>query len=89
MKTAIILSLIASAAAFNPAPRSSTTTSLAEKNQAYAGEIGALAPLGLFDPFNLLDNADKDRFDRLRSVELKHGRVSMLAVVGYLTTYGM
>lgn len=43
--------------------------------------------MGLFDPFNLLDNADKERFDRLRSVELKHGRVSMLAVVGYLVTY--
>merc|ERR1712238_595227 len=27
------------------------------------------------------------RFEHLREVELKHGRVSMLAVVGFLTTY--
>ena len=32
--------------------------------------------------------ADQDRFDHLRAVEVKHGRVSMLAVVGYLVTYG-
>lgn len=33
-----------------------------------------------------IQNADEDRFDRLREVELKHGRVSMLAVAGHLTT---
>lgn len=39
-------------------------------------------------PFNiagLLAEADEDRFDRLRFVELKHGRVAMLAVLGHLT----
>merc|ERR1711906_19536 len=30
---------------------------------------------------------DKDNFDRLRWVELKHGRIAMLGVVGYLVTY--
>ena len=89
MKTAILFSLIAGASAFAPVQEGSRSNSaLAEKNQAYAGEVGVVAPLGLFDPFNLLDNADQERFDRLRSVELKHGRISMLAVVGYLTTYG-
>mmetsp|Transcript_55708 Transcript_55708/g.118496 ORF Transcript_55708/g.118496 Transcript_55708/m.118496 type:complete len:240 (+) Transcript_55708:605-1324(+) len=42
--------------------------------------------LGFFDPLGLLNDADQERFDRLRLVELKHGRISMLAVVGYLTT---
>jgi len=56
-------------------------------NLAYANEPGVVAPLGLFDPISLLDDADQERFDRLRSVELKHGRASMLAVVGYLVTY--
>lgn len=89
MKTAILASIVASAAAFAPAQQGSRSSALAEKNQAFAGEIGVVPPLGLYDPFNLLDNADQDRFDHLRAVELKHGRVSMLAVVGYLVTYGM
>jgi hypothetical protein len=91
MKIVVLASIVAGAAAFAPAQQASpSTTALADTgpNQAYAGEPGVVAPLGLFDPFSLLDNADKDRFDRLRSVELKHGRVSMLAVVGYLVTEG-
>lgn len=34
----------------------------------------------------LLQDAPQERFDRLRYIELKHGRVCMLAVAGYLTT---
>ena len=49
-------------------------------------ELGAQAPLGFFDPFELVSIADQEEFDRLRWIELKHGRVSMLAVVGYLVT---
>jgi len=90
MKIAVLASIVASTAAFAPAQEASRSTSaLADTgpNQAFAGEPGVVAPFGLFDPFSLLDNADQDRFDHLRAVELKHGRVSMLAVVGYLTTY--
>lgn len=35
----------------------------------------------------MLEDATPERFTRLRSSELKNGRVAMLAVVGYLTTY--
>ena len=42
--------------------------------------------LGFFDPLGLLADASTERYERLRAVELKHGRISMLAVVGYLTT---
>jgi hypothetical protein len=38
----------------------------------------------LFDPLGFLKDASQERFDRLRYCELKHGRISMLAVVGYL-----
>jgi hypothetical protein len=38
------------------------------------------------DPLGLCEGADKTRFDRLRFVEIKHGRVAMLAVVGHLVT---
>ena len=47
-------------------------------------EIGAQRPLGFWDPLSLVENADQDRFDKLRFTEIKHGRISMLAVVGYL-----
>jgi len=89
MKTTIIASLISVSTAFAPSNqgRSTSSISVAGPNDQYANEPGVVAPLGLFDPFSLLDNADQNRFDRLRSLELKHGRVSMLAVVGYLVTY--
>ena len=53
---------------------------------AFENEVGAQPPLGCWDPLGLLENADQDRFDRLREVELKHGRISMLAVLGHITT---
>ncbi|KAL7529182.1 hypothetical protein ACHAWF_002873 [Thalassiosira exigua] len=45
-----------------------------------------MAPLGMFDPLGLVTDSTQEEFDRLREVEIKHGRISMLAVVGYLTT---
>merc|ERR1712117_1019448 len=53
---------------------------------AFEEELGAQAPIGFWDPLGLLNDADQERFDRLRSVELKHGRVSMLAVLGHVVT---
>merc|ERR1711957_128921 len=52
----------------------------------FSKEIGAQPPLGLFDPLGLLTDGNQETFDDLREKELKHGRVSMLAVVGYLVT---
>jgi hypothetical protein len=43
-------------------------------------------PLGFFDPLGLVADGDQEKFDRLRYVELKHGRICMLGVVGYLVT---
>ena len=45
-----------------------------------------LPQLGFFDPLGLLKEGDQATFDDLREKEIKHGRVSMLAVVGYLVT---
>ena len=42
--------------------------------------------LGFFDPLGLLKNADQARFDRIRKVETKHGRVAMLAILGHIVT---
>lgn len=84
MKTAVIASLIASAAAFAPASQKGSSTAL---NADLSNELGAMTPLGFFDPLGIVKDGDKANFDRLRWVELKHGRVAMLGVVGYLVTY--
>jgi hypothetical protein len=48
--------------------------------------LGSQAPLGFWDPLGLLEDADEERFDRLRTVEIKHGRISMLAMLGHIVT---
>jgi len=45
---------------------------------------GALPPVGLFDPLGFAAKADEMTLKRYREAELTHGRVSMLAVVGFL-----
>ena len=84
MKLALLATLAGSAAAFAPAPVKSSSTALSAD---FSKEIGAQMPLGFWDPLGLVDGVEQDEFDRLRWVELKHGRVAMLAVVGYLVTY--
>ena len=87
MKTAVCATLIAGAAAFAPSKQSGSSTSLNAVD--ITNEIGAMAPLGFYDPLGVMGDttdADQEHFDHLRWVELKHGRISMLAVVGYLTT---
>jgi len=82
MKSAILISLIASAAAFAPAKQAETVTSLG----AFESELGAQEPLGFFDPLGLVEDGDQAKFERLRYVELKHGRICMLAFVGQIVT---
>jgi Chlorophyll A-B binding protein len=45
---------------------------------------GALAPVGLFDPLGFAAKADEKTLRRYREAELTHGRVAMLATVGFL-----
>jgi hypothetical protein len=87
MKFTLFASLVVSAAAFAPSAQKSTSALSAKSTSAFADELGAQLPLGFFDPLDVVGDADKEEFDRLRYVELKHGRVAMLAVVGYLVTY--
>lgn len=85
MKTALLASLVASAAAFAPVAQkaaSSSSTSL----KAFEDEPGVLAPTGYFDPAKLSSGISQETFDLYRMAELKHGRVSMLAVLGYVAT---
>ena len=79
----LIVALMAgSAAAFAPSKVTTLSTSL----NAFESELGVQDPIGFWDPLNLLEDADQERFDRLRYVEIKHGRICMLAFLGQIVT---
>ena len=82
MKLAIAALLAGSAAAFAPAQVGKASTALND----FESELGSQAPLGFFDPLGMLADADQERFDRLRYVEVKHGRIAQLAFLGHITT---
>eukprot|EP00929_Paragymnodinium_shiwhaense_P101036 TRINITY_DN637_c0_g1_i5.p1 TRINITY_DN637_c0_g1~~TRINITY_DN637_c0_g1_i5.p1 ORF type:complete len:435 (+),score=113.76 TRINITY_DN637_c0_g1_i5:70-1374(+) len=68
------------------AGRSSLTTSKAGGNAAEtfvpSQQLGAMAPLGYFDPLGFAKEGDEAGFKSLRAAEIKHGRVAMMAAVG-------
>ena len=74
---------LASAAAFAPVARVARSSAV---KMSFESELGAQPPLGFWDPLGLLANADQERFDRLRYVETKHGRIAQLAILGHLVT---
>ncbi|KAL7549401.1 hypothetical protein ACHAWF_012671, partial [Thalassiosira exigua] len=71
-----------SAAAFAPAQTGKATTAL----NVFESELGSQPPLGFFDPLGMVDNADQERFDRLRYFEIKHGRICQLAFLDQIIT---
>ena len=74
---------LASAAAFAPASqiqKSSGSLAAWKDDQA----VGILPPVGFFDPLGFAAKADEATLKRYREAELTHGRVSMLAVLGFL-----
>merc|ERR1712157_406475 len=83
-KLLLAATLAASAAAFAPSGlNGARSTSL---KMAFESELGVQPPLGFYDPLGMLNDADQERFDRLRYVEVKHGRVCMLAFLGQIIT---
>jgi hypothetical protein len=79
---ASILALAGSSAAFAPISSMKESTAM----NAFAAEDlpGALAPVGFFDPLGFAEKADENTMKRYREAELTHGRVAMLAAVGFL-----
>jgi len=80
MKLATFTLLAGSAAAFTPQSNVVSITSLNMVNEL---ELGATAPLGVYDPLGWLDG-EPEAFERRRAVERKHGRVAMAAIVGVI-----
>jgi hypothetical protein len=83
MRLAILASAVTTAAAFAPVKQAAKSTAV---NMAFENELGAQPPLGFFDPLGLVADGDQAKFDRLRYVELKHGRICQLAFLGQITT---
>merc|ERR1712050_286656 len=52
--------------------------------RAFEGELGVQAPVGFWDPANYCADGDAEVFKRRRVTEIKHGRVSMIACLGYI-----
>merc|ERR1719198_1273128 len=52
--------------------------------RAFENETGVQPPVGYWDPIGLSASGSLFDFNRRREVELKHGRVSMFATIGYI-----
>jgi len=53
--------------------------------RAFESELGVQAPVGFWDPMGFTKDGDAAVFKRRRATEIKHGRISMLATMGYIT----
>ena len=82
MKLAVISALAGTAAAFAPAAQSGARSTSLDAFTA-ADLPGALAPVGFFDPLGFAEKADEATLKRYREAEITHGRVAMLAVIGF------
>jgi len=86
MKLSLLL-LAAPAAGFAPAHRSPVSTSLSYDPSDFSSAEdlpGVLDPVGFFDPAGFATDASESELKRYREAELTHGRIAMLASVGYL-----
>ena len=87
MKIAASLAVLAiPAAAFNSFATTRATPPVAASQPAFSVDTipGALPPAGVFDPLGFAAKADANTLKRYREAELTHGRVAMLAVLGFL-----
>ena len=53
--------------------------------RAFENELGVQAPVGFWDPAGFTADGSVEDFKRRRATEIKHGRISMLATMGYIT----
>ena len=96
MKTACILATVAaSATAFAPSSLKAVKTSSLDASPtlngwtadptAFCADLpGSIAPLGDFDPLGFTKDASVEDIKRLREAEITHGRVGMIAALGFL-----
>ena len=84
-KTAALSLCLAVASAFQgPAPARPAPQLAASPNNQYQNALGAQAPAGFWDPIGISDGISPEQFQRYRNVEQKHGRIAMIATIGYV-----
>lgn len=91
----VLLACLAATEAFAPArslfsavaPRTAARgrMSMFDPSQEY----GVLPPVGFFDPLKLSKGISEEKFMRWRTVEIKHGRVAMMAFLGFVWQQGV
>mmetsp|Transcript_24505 Transcript_24505/g.38810 ORF Transcript_24505/g.38810 Transcript_24505/m.38810 type:complete len:228 (+) Transcript_24505:50-733(+) len=86
LKLATLAAALMGASAFVAPNKMGVAKSSSALKMSFENELGVQPPLGFWDPLGLLNDADQQRFDRLRYVEIKHGRISMLAILGHILT---
>jgi hypothetical protein len=80
---ATLLAIAGSASAFAPVSNNARATSTSL--QASLDSLpGALPPVGAWDPLGFSEKADEATLKRYREAEITHGRVAMLATLGFL-----
>merc|ERR1711953_1368154 len=65
-------------------PGFNTLPEFEKPSTGFQGLLGDQPPLGFWDPVGFSKDGDLEKFKRRREVEIKHGRVSMLATIGYM-----
>ncbi|CAB9528708.1 chloroplastic [Seminavis robusta] len=85
MKFAAAITLFAaSASAFSPFSGAKKAAAVATPAFTVETIPGALEPMGIWDPLGFAAKADEKTLKRYREAELTHGRVAMLATIGFL-----
>merc|ERR1719326_1522158 len=60
-------------------------TSSVQMGAIKAGDVGTTRPLGVYDPLNLIGDDDV-KYRRWQEMEIKHGRIAMLATLHVIAT---
>jgi len=81
---AVGLALAQRAGARAQSAAAATPARFAVAMQAFENELGVQDPVGFWDPVGFTRDGDVQAFKRRRATELKHGRLSMIACIGYI-----
>ena len=80
-----MLSIIPSTMSYQAPLVARSAVSSVQMSAISPGDIGTTKPLGVYDPLQLMTK-NPEKYRRFQEMEIKHGRMSMLAVLHVITT---